>query len=176
MRPETDFWQSDNNPNNFSTVQKGMKKGKKHAWCLMPWRTINQVLPIWARSGGGVVRRDGGDWSHWQWPLGGGHGEGAHHGGRTRPPPFVCCRLTQYRKRKTETQKNSALKSLTNLKSFVLFIFLFKVFGKSNTVHTLLLYLLTIERKGWMVALAMCSPLCQALEKIMSSIQVVKEV
>lgn len=68
---------------------------------------MNQVLPIWARPGGGVVRGDGGDWSHWQRPLGGRHGEGAHHGVRTRPPPFICCRLTPQRNRKTGKQKHS---------------------------------------------------------------------
>lgn len=137
MRPDGDFWQTI-----IQTIFKLFKwddqKPKKHAWCYMPWRPINQVLPIWARPGGGVVGGDGGDWSHWQRPLGGGHGEGAHHGGRTRTPPFVRRRLTQHRKRKTGTQEFSA------------FLFSFKVLGvkKPRSSHFLTLFIGC--RKKWM--------------------------
>lgn len=87
--------------NSSKLVQPDYEQLKKRAH-VTPWKTVNEVLPIWAGPGGGVVRGDGGDGSHRQRPLGGGHGEGAHHGGRTRPPPFVGRRLTQHAARETE--------------------------------------------------------------------------
>lgn len=99
MRCESDFWQT-RTPTCFKTQWP-------KAFLARSVLTTSQVLPIWAGPGGGVVRGDGGDWSHRQRPLGGGHREGAHHGGRTRPPPLVCCRLPQRGKRRTDNTGGS---------------------------------------------------------------------
>lgn len=85
---------------NSKLVQSDYEQPPPKKAHVKPWKTVNEVLPIWAGPGGRVVRGDGGDGSHRQRPLGGGHGEGAHHGGRTRPPPFVGRRLTQREKQK----------------------------------------------------------------------------
>lgn len=115
-------------------VQADYEQPRKKAH-VTPWKTVNEVLPIGAGPGGGVVRGDGGDGSHRQRPLGGGHGEGAHHGGRTRPPPFVDRRLTQ-----REKQKEFILSATVIY--FIFFLLLFMVLrgvkmtilsGKNNT-------------------------------------------
>lgn len=59
-----------------------------------------EVLPVWAWPGGGIVRGDGGDWSHWQGPLGGRHGKGAHHGWGTWPSPLIRWRLVEHKEKK----------------------------------------------------------------------------